>query len=769
MPTRVMVASLVLAACLASPPWAASVQLPPPPLYAEDFEQISPGEAVDPWGVPTGGYKATVATDHVAGGERAMRLEWVADEGAPFGNWMRTFDATPYVGCHVKLSAKVRVESSGAGVAQMWLRVDRPNGQMGAFDNMGDRPIHPGEWQDAVIEADIDADGQILNIGFMSIRHATVWIDSIRLEAVGEGATLQWSSPAAPLSARGLENLCAAARLLAYVRFFDASDSANGVKAWDHFAIDVIERVESASDAEELAHRLNEAFAPISPTLQLWVGTPAQAPPAAPIAGEAVGLAHWHHVGAGSIDPDSGHVYWSAVKKKKQKMLEPTFDDAARDVVKSLAGGVSCRLTLRVGYDAGGTLPHKSTPRAWTDTKSLPWLTAENRATRLAGVASAWGIFQHFYPYFDVVGTDWDAALPVALAKAAQDTTETAYLETLRELVAKLHDGHGGVYKRELMPESVLPIRVEWIGRDLVVVGTNESVPDKVELGDVVLSIDGRSAEDCHDEVSRFISAATEGWRRYRSQSALVSDLPTKDPASFVFRRPDGSEYSAHLARGPRPARYDGPPKKPDDGAELAPGIVYFDLDGADDDELREVVAQLDAAAGIVFDLRGYPNAAAMTVLRRLAERDLESARWNVPIVTRPDREEWTWNTGGRWNLKPIEPRWTAAVAFLTDGRAISYAESILGIVEHYDLGEIVGSTTAGTNGNVNPFELPGGYHVAWTGMKVLKHDGSQHHGVGILPTVRVIPTPLGIAQGRDEVLERAVEVVKAKIASQRK
>jgi C-terminal processing protease CtpA/Prc len=44
--------------------------------------------------------------------------------------------------------------------------------------------------------------------------------------------------------------------------------------------------------------------------------------------------------------------------------------------------------------------------------------------------------------------------------------------------------------------------------------------------------------------------------------------------------------------------------------------------------------------------------------------------------------------------------------------------------------------------------------------MKVLKHDGSQHHGVGIKPTVSVSRTIRGVAEGRDEQLEKAIEVV---------
>jgi C-terminal processing protease CtpA/Prc len=102
----------------------------------------------------------------------------------------------------------------------------------------------------------------------------------------------------------------------------------------------------------------------------------------------------------------------------------------------------------------------------------------------------------------------------------------------------------------------------------------------------------------------------------------------------------------------------------------------------------------------------------------------------------------------------------TTKVAFVTDGRAISYAESCLGIVEHYHLGEIVGAPTAGTNGNVNPFDLPGGYRVIWTGMQVLKQDGSRHHGVGILPTIPASRTLIGIREGRDELLEKAISAL---------
>jgi hypothetical protein len=58
-----------------------------------------------------------------------------------------------------------------------------------------------------------------------------------------------------------------------------------------------------------------------------------------------------------------------------------------------------------------------------------------------------------------------------------------------------------------------------------------------------------------------------------------------------------------------------------------------------------------------------------------------------VPVVRRPDREGLEWDTRGRWSLQPLQPRLTRNAVFLTDGRAISHAESWMGIVEAYKLG----------------------------------------------------------------------------------
>ncbi len=89
-----------------------------------------------------------------------------------------------------------------------------------------------------------------------------------------------------------------------------------------------------------------------------------------------------------------------------------------------------------------------------------------------------------------------------------------------------------------------------------------------------------------------------------------------------------------------------------------------------------------------------------------------------------------------------------------------------MSFVEGYKLGTIVGQPTAGTNGMVNGFLLLGGYHINFTAMKVVKHDGSQHHGIGIIPDIYVYKTLEGVRLGKDEFLEKAIDVVKRKSAA---
>ena len=171
---------------------------------------------------------------------------------------------------------------------------------------------------------------------------------------------------------------------------------------------------------------------------------------------------------------------------------------------------------------------------------------------------------------------------------------------------------------------------------------------------------------------------------------------------------------------------------------------------------------QMAGAPSLIFDVRGYPQL-NFEILGNLSRAPLLQQRWYTPVITHPDRTRWEFDISDRATIPALTPYVAGRKVFLTDGRAISFADSWMAMVEHYRLGEIVGEATAGTTGVANRIMLPGGYGIFFTGQKVLKHDGSRHHGVGVRPTVSVLRSVAGIAARRDEVLERAPSLLAAK------
>lgn len=723
-----------------------------------DFESGAPGEVPPGWISPTVryGYTGALSAEKPKQGKQSVRLSGPSanpEGGRGFGNVMQTIDAKPYRGKRIRFRGAVRVEGDEA-TGLLWMRVDRPAKQIGFFDNMQDRPIHSKEWTYYEISGDVDDDAEDLNIGMMLQGSGATFLDDVTLEIVPK--LVMRSGPPRALTPRGLENLVAFTRLFGVVRHFHASDEAAAAD-WEAVAINGIDVVEGAQDASELAARLREVFLPLAPSVRIY---PAGAPPKARLAkpSGAVAIVAWEHHGLGKNANKTENVYASERLRHDVTKPDPRFPDPLKPLQLDLGGGVAASIPLAVYANATRTLP---VPAA----KALPYstnaFTGNDRATRIGAVVILWNVLQHFYPYFDAVDVDWRAELRTALRAAGEDRDQAAFVRTLRHMVASIDDGHGSVYHPSVPWRTPLPVVWHIVGDAAVVTAVEASVTG-LSVGDEVVAIDGQPVLQTLQKDEALISGATPQWRRHVALRQLgAGDADTQ--AALTVRNADGSTRTVTLKRTRSTEMLRE--KRPEKIAELKPGLWYVDLDRIDDATFDAALPKLAEARGIVFDLRGYPSTGSKP-LRHLIDSAGQSARWNVPILRRPDFEGVEWNTEGRWSLEPLQPRLTKNVAFLTDGRAISYAESWMGIVEAYKLGEIVGETTAGTNGNINTLKLPGGYRVVFTGMKVLKHDGSRHHGVGIAPTVPVSPTAAGLRAGRDEQLDKALEMLEKKAAA---
>ncbi|MFN8671305.1 MAG: S41 family peptidase [Candidatus Sericytochromatia bacterium] len=429
---------------------------------------------------------------------------------------------------------------------------------------------------------------------------------------------------------------------------------------------------------------------------------------------------------------------------------------------KKLNNDLSCQIPLALYTDDKTTIGKNekfnfSTFSKNFDTFSFDKVSPKDEEFRFGDIVIAWNVFQHFYPYFDLVKVNWDKELTNSLEKTLKDKDKEDFDLTLRSLVEKLKDGHGNVYSNVYNKKLFnFPFIVDWVENNVVVIA---STIDEVKKGDIILSVDNKKVSDILSDKEKLISGSPQ-WKKHRALREFASDEQGKK-SKLEIKRAD-KNIILELERNIFVFKQINELK--DNKIEkLENNIYYINLNNAEIKDIEDKIKDLSLAKGVIFDLRGYPNG-NHDVLSYLTNESLDSSKWNIPLIIYPDQENIVgYDTSGRWKLKPKNPKFKGKIVFLTDSRAISYAESFLAIVENYKLGEILGQTTAGANGNVNPFTLPGNFDISWTGMKVLKHDNSNFHLLGVKPTIPVEKTIKGIIEGKDEYLDKAIEVINNK------
>jgi C-terminal processing protease CtpA/Prc len=427
-------------------------------------------------------------------------------------------------------------------------------------------------------------------------------------------------------------------------------------------------------------------------------------------------------------------------------------------IEEEIGGSIFCQIPISLYINKNGTYPEADSKRLSSLEKSLSDIntTDNNLSLRLGNIINIYNVFQHFYPYFDVVGVNWEKEFEIALKSAYNNTEPYDYWVTLKKFTAKLKDGHIRVNKSPNKNIYLPPFKWEWVENKLII---TEVFDDNLSLqiGDIITKIDNQDAKEYFQEINSRISAGTKGWIETRATTESL--LGEKDSEITVATGNNIINIKRNLTR----QEYFKQEHQKPAYSQLDNNIYYLNLDAIEMDTINKLLPQLEKCSAIICDLRGYPNG-NHDFISYLLEKDDTSKSWmRIPQIIYPDQKNITSYQNEGWGLKAKKPYLgDKKIVFIIDGSAISYAESYMSFIEGYKLATIIGQPTAGTNGNVNPFRLHGGYSIYWTGMKVIKHDGSQHHGVGILPNIYVNKTIEGIKAGKDEFLEKAIEFINA-------
>ena len=203
---------------------------------------------------------------------------------------------------------------------------------------------------------------------------------------------------------------------------------------------------------------------------------------------------------------------------------------------------------------------------------------------------------------------------------------------------------------------------------------------------------------------------------------------------------------------------------------ELPGHIGYLDLGGLAAKHVAPVMRRFANKAGLVLDLRVYPQTGAYQLADYLPApprrapgiTGLRSQPATVPwaATTKPYLDYPGYLKLGDTNNRAAtssQPPYQGRVVVLVNEKTQSYGETIAMLLQSVPGVVVVGSQTAGANGNIVQVLLPGGLETYYSGIGIYYPDGRETQRVGIVHTIRAVPTLAGLRAGRDEVLDRAV------------
>lgn len=434
---------------------------------------------------------------------------------------------------------------------------------------------------------------------------------------------------------------------------------------------------------------------------------------------------------------------------------------------------------LRWAREGGGSAPSQTSSYqplpdpVWRLDRAYAEMTDPSPEHRLLAVFRFWTIIDLFYPYKDLIG-DWDPVLPEFIERMEKTRGAEEYALTVAEMGVRVEDSHtvveGHPDLNRLFGEASVPVELRWIEGRFVVVELGDASGTPVpglQRGDVVVAVDGKPVEERIERLRPYLPGSHEATLMYRMGGNLLRG-PAGSTLALTVSGADGKTREVKLTRatGVRD-RY--LPRK-DEVVRILPGnLGYADLARLTVPEVGPMFDKLKDTRGIVFDMRGYPNGTAWAIAPRLNVRNAREAASFCRMQVYPprfggmDRSRYCF-------FQPLPPtqgsKYAGPTVILIDERTISQAEHTGLFFEVANGTRFVGTPSAGANGDITYFTVPGGIRVRFTGHDVRHADGRQLQRVGLHPDVEAMPTIQGIRGGRDEVLEQAVRDLEERLAS---
>jgi len=713
---------------------------------ALSFEAPPVGVMPGGWG---GGPPGTIFADNQVfhGGQWSARIERHPDSPSNFSSITNSIPMD-FSGASIELHGFLRTEEVSDFVG-LWMREDGDAPGL-AFDNMQARQLKgTTDWKEYSITLPVNPEAKQLVFGVLLSGTGKAWADDLQLLVDDRPV---WDAPKRPetvldrdhefdggsgisvndLTKVQIDNLVTLGKVWGFLKYHHPKITS-GERHWDYDLFRVLPKVLAAND-----HTAATA------ALQQWIESLGPVTPCNPCA-----------------KLNEKDVYY----KPDLAWLANTVMLGA-DLSQALQSIRDKRLPDRQFYvskvaDVGN--PHFDHELGYSNLK-LP-----DSGFQLLALYRFWNIIEYWSPYRDLVAKDWTAVLAEFIPRIAEARNAESYRQEMLALIAKARDGHANLWNsldaRPPVGKCQLPISLRFIEDVPVVTGPSSTESDtELKVGDVITELDGVP-----------VAQLIEKWKPYYADSNDAARL--RDIGGSMTRGECG-ESTISIRREKQPLKLKitrVPIASPDSSGRthdlpgptfrlLSKDVAYLELSSVKADDAASYVNQAARTKGLVIDIRNYPSSFMVFALGSLlVDKEVVFTRFTEGDLSNPGAFHWGPPTE---SLKPGQPHYPGKVVILVDETSMSSAEYTAMAFRSARGAMVVGSTTAGADGNVSPFSLPAGLRTMISGIGVFYPDKTPTQQIGIVPDITVRPTIAGIRAGRDEVLEAALRQILGSDAS---
>lgn len=375
-----------------------------------------------------------------------------------------------------------------------------------------------------------------------------------------------------------------------------------------------------------------------------------------------------------------------------------------------------------------------------------------------------WNVIEYYAPNRSLTLHPWDEVLSTYIRLVGAETDPVRFSRLYMRLIRELNDGHAVAPVEMLFGQRMLPVwPLQAEGRLFV----GYSGDSALKRGDEVVAIDGEPISERLELLREYASRSNEASLR---QALRYYGLCTRRDTAEVVRRRAGVCDTLRVATVPYgsvsplydPAQLEQPPFR-----LLADSVGYIYAGTFSREHLAQVVQTLPRTRALIIDLRTYPlkvdGALIALIGQSLRTESVVVRQALYQTLALPGlfyrQEQWLFEDFGEVAARCTEP-YKGRVILLVDEMTQSNPEFQAMAFQSCPQTLTIGSPTSGANGSIVWIPLPG-QMTSFSGIGALYPDGTQPQTVGVRLDIEVLPTAEGLQAGRDEVLERALELAR--------